>query len=98
MKIEKQQTIESVTIRRRKRYEDNPGRFVGEVEYEGSGNKVAIMLDQALSEKLLEYLAPVLVEYSRRVALQIADDITQQVAALSTPAIEATTEQADDAA
>lgn len=88
MSTEKEQTIESVMIRRRKSYEENSGRFVGEVEYQGMTGKVTLTISEDVSEKLLEFLAPVLVEYSRRVALQIADDITRQVAALKTPALE----------
>ena len=47
-----------------------------------------IPLGPDVSEKLIEYLAPIVAEFSRQAVQQIIGDITSQVRSLQNPVIE----------
>jgi hypothetical protein len=61
---------------------------VAVVEYKGQTGKMEVPLSCDVSEKMLAYLAPVLVECSKKAIAQIADDITSQCLTLNAPTIE----------
>lgn len=68
-------TLRELTVRKRASYEDMAGRFVAEVQYEGSGGKITMPLSPEISEKLMEFLAPMLARFGSEAANEIAASV-----------------------
>jgi hypothetical protein len=81
--------ITKVTISKRASYEANAGRFVAEVEFKSDRANMHIPLSPDVSEKLLTFLTPVIVECASRSTNEIAEILTKQIADSKAPAIEA---------
>jgi hypothetical protein len=63
--------LQSLEISRNESYESNPGMYKGKVTYVARGSSVTIALDERVSQNLLAFLGPVLVEASAGLAHQI---------------------------
>jgi hypothetical protein len=81
--------ITRVTIGKKASYEANAGRFVAEVEFKSDRASMHIPLSPDVSERLLAFLTPVIVECASRSTNEIAEILTKQLAESSNPAIEA---------
>lgn len=81
--------IKSVTIKKQANYEtQNAGRFVANIEFVSEYGNMSIPLAPDVSEKLLEFLTPVIVEFSSRATNQVAEILTKQLADRTAPAID----------
>lgn len=70
-KTPKDTILKSLEISRNESYEPNPGMYKGKVTYVAKGSSVTIALDERVSQNLLAFLGPVLVEASAGLAHQI---------------------------
>lgn len=99
--MKKDTILRSLTIERNQSYEANPGQYKGKVKYECGGSSIDICLDESVSQRLLAFLGPVLVQASAGLANQITGCLEQSLEASRQPkAIEAqsSTEQAPEEA
>lgn len=82
--------IQELRIWKKASYEDiNPDRWVAKVAYQQRDSSMEIALAPEIAERMLTFLAPALVEFSRQAVGQIAQDITTQVQAIGVQPIEA---------
>jgi hypothetical protein len=82
--------LKKLTIERNSGYEPNPGQYKGEVEFQTRGANMCIQLDESISQNLLAYLGPVLVQASGALAQKITGCLeTSLGAATEAKAIEA---------
>jgi hypothetical protein len=72
-------------------YADNAGKYEGEFEWEERGRgTVKIVLDPAISERLLAFIGPVITEFGHAACLDLERQIQQSLSeARQAPAIEA---------
>jgi hypothetical protein len=75
--MKNEMSLQSLTLRKRQSYEEMPGRFVAEVRYEGSRGSIVMPLTPDISEKLMEYLAPLLARFGSDAASEIAASVTK---------------------
>lgn len=89
--------LKSLTITLQPSYCDNAGKYIAEIEYEGEGGLVKTVLDPGVSETLLGFVGPVIVEFSRRAALEIARNVQFSVEeAKKAPTIEVQPDDDDE--
>ena len=72
-------TLRELKVRKRQSYEEMAGRFVAEVSYEGSGGTISMPLGPDISEKLMEFLAPMLARFGSEAANEIASSVLSVV-------------------
>ncbi len=68
----KNTVLKSLTIDQNPSYAANPGQYSGKVVYESDGGSLTINLDETVSQNLLAFLGPVLVQASSGLAHQIS--------------------------
>ena len=87
--ISKKMEVKEVRIWKKSIYEgNNQGRFVAVVLIGSPSGNMEIPLAVEVAERMLEFLAPVIAEFSRRAVEEIVSDITSQVLSLKSPVIE----------
>ncbi len=72
-------TLVDLNIRRRTSYEEMSGRYVAEVKFQGSRGNITLPLSPEISEKLMEYLAPLLARFGSDAAAEIAASVLKAV-------------------
>lgn len=92
---EKKETIlQSLSIDLNPSYAPNPGQYSGSVCYvNGRGNEIKIQLDETVSQNLLAFLGPVLLQASAGLANQITASIGRSIEASKQYLIEANASQ-----
>jgi hypothetical protein len=70
-------TLEELTIKKNKSYEDNPGRYSATIKYVGTGGEVKTVLDTEISEALLGYIGPAITKFAHKAALEIEANLLQ---------------------
>ena len=69
-------TINRINISKNPSYASaNPNRFVAEVEYEESGNRVTLVLNPEVSTNLVGYLGPVISHFAAKAADEVRANI-----------------------
>lgn len=87
--------VKEIRIWKKSSYEGaNANRFVAKVEIESPNGNMEIPLAPEVADRMIEFLAPVVAEFSRRAVEQILGDITSQVQALRAPPVDATLPEA----
>ncbi len=88
--------VKEIRIWKKESYEsENPGRFVARVNIESPRGNMEIPLDAGIAEKLVEYLGPIVAEFSKRAVAELLGDIQTQMQSLKAPAIEQIAEKVD---
>lgn len=60
-------------------YCDNPGKYLGVVEWESKAGKMELLLPAELSERILEFLSPVLQDFAQKSAVEMGNSILASV-------------------
>lgn len=75
--------LNQLRIVRNASYDTNPGRYRAEVEYKTVSSETKLMLHPEVAEKLLAWLAPLLVQYAAKEAGEVAENIKRSIDALA---------------
>jgi hypothetical protein len=70
--------LKNLTIKLQEAYQDDAGKYVAKCEWEQK-NESKVILSHEVAEKLLLFLAPLLEEYTRLAAINMANAITMSV-------------------
>ena len=81
--------LKELTIRLQRSYEDNPGKYMAEIEYEGTHGTVKVLLGDRVSDALLACVGPAISEFSHRASEEIEKNLQWSIQEASkAPAIE----------
>ncbi len=72
--------LKTLNIHLQRSYEDNPGKYSGEFEWEGERGSVKMIINPEMSERLLAFIGPVITEFSHAACLDIERRLQQSVA------------------
>jgi hypothetical protein len=75
--------LNKLTIERNGKYDTNPGQYKGEVQFETRGANMCIQLDETVSQNLLAFLGPVLVQASAALAQKITNCLETSLGAVT---------------
>lgn len=69
--------LKELTIRKGQSYQnEDPNRYVAEIEWVGQGGSIKTALDHDISDALLGFIGPAITKFSHQAALEIEKNLT----------------------